>query len=121
MSISLFRCCAFVLVRLRCECLCVFLSVRAALETMEGATQTVPTVVGNNSVGYTKDTDAMKLFVGQIPKTYEESHIREIMETFGPIYEITVIKDRAYGTHKGGGSLYSHARVTRGANFWRPI
>lgn len=67
---------------------------------------TVVTPVGNNvacpaPVGYTKDTDALKLFVGQIPKTFEESQIREIMEQFGPLYEVTIIKDRAYGTHKG--------------------
>ena len=52
-------------------------------------------------VGYSKEADAVKLFVGQIPKTFDEAQVREIMEPFGAIYDITVIKDRVTGVHKG--------------------
>ena len=43
----------------------------------------------------------IKLFVGQIPKTWEEEDIREILEPHGSIRELTVLKDKLSGTHKG--------------------
>lgn len=49
----------------------------------------------------TKSIDSIKLFVGQIPRTWEESDVREIMEPYGAIQELSVLKDRTTGIHKG--------------------
>ena len=52
-------------------------------------------------VSFQKDPDAIKLFVGQIPKDYGEPQVRELLEQFGPINDITIIKDRVTDVPKG--------------------
>ena len=56
---------------------------------------------------YTKDADMVKLFVGQVPRGWEESELREVMEPFGPIHELSILKDRTDGASKG-----DHCRIS---------
>lgn len=50
--------------------------------------------IENPQSAYDTDPDKIKLFVGQVPKEYDEEQIKALLEEFGPIHEINIIKDK---------------------------
>lgn len=43
----------------------------------------------------------VKLFVGQVPKTFEEDDLRPYLEPYGPIQELLILRHRTTRMHKG--------------------
>uniref|UniRef100_H2Z623 RRM domain-containing protein n=1 Tax=Ciona savignyi TaxID=51511 RepID=H2Z623_CIOSA len=43
----------------------------------------------------------IKMFIGQIPKTWVESEVREFLETFGPIYQLNILREKGSVISKG--------------------
>lgn len=41
------------------------------------------------------DLDAIKMFVGQVPRSWCEKDLRELFEQYGAVYEINVLRDRS--------------------------
>eukprot|EP00638_Chattonella_subsalsa_P019618 CAMPEP_0117896774 /NCGR_PEP_ID=MMETSP0950-20121206/27455_1 /TAXON_ID=44440 /ORGANISM="Chattonella subsalsa, Strain CCMP2191" /LENGTH=250 /DNA_ID=CAMNT_0005757955 /DNA_START=33 /DNA_END=786 /DNA_ORIENTATION=- len=60
-----------------------------------------------------KDPDAIKLFVGQIPKEMEEQELKPIFEEFGQIFDLMVIRDKATGAHRRCAFLTTAEEVPR--------
>lgn len=47
------------------------------------------------------ETNVVKLFIGQIPRTMEEDSLSSLFEPYGKIFEICIIRDKISGNHCG--------------------
>lgn len=72
------------------------------VQTEDSRTVMEPNVdYGDSEKVSVNGTDTIKLFVGQIPRTWDESELRTVLEPFGAIQELTVLRERTTGLHKG--------------------
>lgn len=50
------------------------------------------------------DPDSIKMFVGQIPRSWSETELKELFEPFGAVHQINILRDRTQNPpqSKGG-------------------
>lgn len=58
-------------------------------------------VTGGGSVQDQPDPDAIKMFVGQIPRSMDENDLRKMFEEYGQVHQINVLRDKISGQSKG--------------------
>ncbi|XP_070542757.1 CUGBP Elav-like family member 2 isoform X8 [Ptychodera flava] len=51
--------------------------------------------------GQQPDPDAIKMFVGQIPRSMDENDLRKFFHEYGEVYQLNVLRDRSTGQSKG--------------------
>lgn len=61
----------------------------------------VSNVISNNSVQDENETDLVKMFVGQVPKTMDQEQLRSLFEIYGPVHSINILRDKATGLSRG--------------------
>lgn len=47
------------------------------------------------------DTDCIKLFIGQIPRSMTEEELRDMFEVYGSVFQVVVLKDQGTMENKG--------------------
>lgn len=47
------------------------------------------------------DSDTIKMFVGQVPRSMDESDLRRMFEVYGRVHSINVLRDKTTGASKG--------------------
>ncbi|KAI6194727.1 BMA-ETR-1, isoform f [Aphelenchoides besseyi] len=47
------------------------------------------------------DSDTIKMFVGQIPRNWNEAECRELFEEFGPVFQLNVLRDKQTQASRG--------------------
>ena len=47
------------------------------------------------------DDDAIKMFVGQVPRSMDEDALKDFFEEFGRVYQLNVLRDKNSGVSRG--------------------
>lgn len=59
------------------------------------------TVADTESAKDQPDADNIKMFVGQIPKTWDELKLRRLFEQFGRVHTLNVLRDKVTSISRG--------------------
>ncbi|KZS13288.1 CUGBP ELAV family member 2 [Daphnia magna] len=62
---------------------------------------------GGRVVADQPDPDAIKMFVGQIPRSMDENDLRKMFEDYGQVHQVNVLRDKITGQSKGKSSFFS--------------
>ena len=66
------------------------------------------TAAGAQNALQLPDADAIKMFVGQLPKHWDVGQVRQLFESFGSIYSLNVLRDREHGVSRGCAFITFH-------------
>ncbi|KAK7896826.1 hypothetical protein WMY93_022151 [Mugilogobius chulae] len=53
------------------------------------------------------DPDAIKMFVGQIPRSWSEKELKELFEPYGAVYQINILRDRSQNPPQSKGCCFT--------------
>lgn len=79
--------------RVRCECPSLIIPFSTHFR-MNGGSH-------GGSVSDQPDPDAIKMFVGQIPRSMDENDLRKMFEEYGQVHQVNVLRDKISGQSKG--------------------
>ncbi|XP_075423564.1 CUGBP Elav-like family member 1 isoform X12 [Ascaphus truei] len=52
------------------------------------------------------DLDSIKMFVGQVPRSWSEKELRELFQQYGAVYEINILRDRSQNPPQSKGCCF---------------
>ncbi|XP_037539550.1 CUGBP Elav-like family member 2 isoform X4 [Nematolebias whitei] len=52
------------------------------------------------------DPDTIKMFVGQIPRSWSETELKELFEPYGPVFQINILRDRTQNPPQSKGCCF---------------
>ena len=62
-------------------------------------------IINNNDGGEdandVPDEDAIKMFVGQVPRSMDEDALKAFFEEYGRVYQLNVLRDKSSGVSRG--------------------
>lgn len=59
------------------------------------------------------DPDSIKMFVGQIPRSWSETELKELFEPFGAVHQINILRDRTQNPPQSKGTCKYNMMICR--------
>ncbi len=88
-----------------CWCTCgVFLSSERSAFCLINSNGTAGKMNGALEHSDQPDPDAIKMFVGQIPRSWSEKELKELFEPYGAVYQINILRDRSQNPPQSKGA-----------------
>ena len=57
--------------------------------------------ISDNNGDDVPDDVAIKMFVGQVPRSMDEDDLKQFFEEFGPVHQLNVLRDKTSGVSRG--------------------
>lgn len=58
------------------------------------------------------DPDSIKMFVGQIPRSWSETELKELFEPFGAVHQINILRDRTQNPPQSKGTVWAKGSLS---------